>query len=191
MCRSNMRAGFTLMEMMISVVLIVLITLFLSEAITSMQRSNISLKKHDDVEQNRSQLFTLLYRDLLSAKEIKVIQTKDKRFNVVQMQTMNSMYNIAYPYVVYFVNANTFNLTRLESAQVIKLPVSYEDRYYYKANELVKNVTDFNLYTSAPIQENNSSAKTKTSAVKSTRYELLYLNAKGLRSPILFEMSRP
>ena len=192
MCHSKNRSGFTLMEMMISVVLIVLITLFLSEAITSMQRANISLKKHDDVENNRSKIFNTFYMDLLSAKDFKVLPTKERQFHVIQMQTLNSLYNISYPYVTYYVNANTNNLIRLESAYPISLPITYERRYSVKANDILRKVSDFNLYLSARATESNVSKKeTNTSVASPTSYELLYLNAESLKSPILLEMSKP
>jgi len=191
MCHSKNRSAFTLMEMMVSVVLIVIITLFLSQAITSMQLSNISLKKHDDIEHNRSALFNTLYTDLLSAKDLKVIPTKERRFHVLQMQTMNSLYSIAYPFVMYYVNANTMTLIRLESAYPITLPVQYEQKYSYKANEILSNVTDFNLYLSAGSSDTNSTKQDTNSSAISTTYELLYLNAEALKSPILLEMSKP
>ena len=191
MCHSSSRSAFTLMEMMISVVLIVIISLFFTEGITTLQRSNLSLKKHDDVEQNRSKIVNTLYIDLLSAKELKVLPTKERRFHVIMMQTRNSFYNIAYPYVMYFVNADTFTLTRLESAYPITLPISYETRFGYKANEVLHNVSDFNLYLSAPSRDVNRSNPDKNATASVTGFELLYLNAKSLKSPILLELSKP
>ncbi len=191
MCHSSNRSAFTLMEMMISVVLIVIISLFLTEGITTLQRSNLSLKKHDDVEQNRFKVFNTLYTDLLSAKDLKVLPTKERRFHVIMMQTRNSFYNIAYPYVMYFVNADSLMLTRLESAYPITLPISYETRFGYKANAVLAEVSDFNLYLSAPSRDVNSSKADKNTTASVTGFELLYLNAKSLKSPILLELSKP
>ena len=176
---------------MISVVLIVIISLFLTEGITTLQRSNLSLKKHDDVEQNRFKVFNTLYTDLLSAKDLKVLPTKERRFHVIMMQTRNSFYNIAYPYVMYFVNADSLMLTRLESAYPITLPISYETRFGYKANAVLAEVSDFNLYLSAPSRDVNRSKADKNTTASVTGFELLYLNAKSLKSPILLELSKP
>ncbi len=205
-----MRKAFTLMELMVSIVLIVLITLFLFGAIASSKVSNDSLLTHTKSEQMRSELFELLYRDLLEALSIETHETKDRHFTILQMQTANSLYNIATPYVTYFVHSRTHQLTRLESARAINLPIAYEDENFVMADTLLPDVKAFNVYTARkqgsmtniiesdemllPDDNNNSdenlSIEQNTTAPEKVTTLLLYVEAKALEKPLLFELFR-
>lgn len=201
MCRNNYRSGFTLMEMMISVVLIVIISLFLTQGITTLQHSNRSLKAHDDVEATRDRLFSLLYYDLLEAYSVTILPTKERRYQVIQMQTGHSIHQIIHPYVTYYVKSDTLALIRLESAYPIKLPIAYELQQQLKADLIVEEVSDFNLYPSvstlakAAAKEAKAKGANKTKDANTTKaitsYYLLYLNTKTLNSPLMFEVAKP
>ena len=189
------------MEMMISVVLILLISLFLTQGITTLQRSNLSLKAHDNVEHNRSKLFNLLYYDIVMATSLDILPTKDRRFHIVQMQSNHSLYNIPYAYITYYVHTRTKELIRLEAAHPITFPIAYEQKYSYKANVVAKEVSDFNLYpsigtlTKQQHKKGKKETKKASSEVNATSmprgYYLLYLSAKGLNTPLMFEMVKP
>lgn len=201
MCRNRVRRGFTLMEMMISVVLIVIISLFLTEGITALQHSNRSLKAHDDKEVVRHKLFSLLYYDLLEAQNVTILPTKERRYQVIQMQSSHSIHRISHPYITYYVRSDTLDLIRLASAYPIKLPIAYELQQQLKADIVAKEVSDFNLYPSAGTLAKEAAKKAKASAKKNkndtnatkafTRSYLLYLNAKGLDSALMFEVVKP
>ncbi len=178
------------MELLVSSVLIVLITLFLYNAIASMTLSNRTLAKHDEIEHNRSKIFDLLYRDLLESLHVRVETTDDKHFSILSIQTNNSLHEIARPHVLYFVHTQNNALTRLEATREIVLPISYEERYSVHADVLLQNVTDFNVYTAT--QEQNESVETNaTSDTNSTPPSalLLYLKAKNWVAPMLFELA--
>ncbi len=214
-----MRRAFTLMELMVSIVLIVLISLFLFGAIASSKLSNDTLMKHTAKEQLRSDLFELFYRDILEAISIQTLETKERSFTVLQMQTSNSLYEIAMPYVTYFVHAQTNVLTRLESARKINLPVAYEDENFVMADTLLSDVKAFNVYASVKpsTSEANGTAATAlgsandgndtngsnpsansmlppdnnatTNNTTANSY-LLYLESSELKTPFLFELYR-
>lgn len=150
------------MELLVSVVLIALITLFMYGAIASSKMTAKTIGKHSEIEQNRTLVYELFYRDIAESLWIRPEQTPNRRFTVVSMQTRNSLYDIAAPNVVYYVNTNTNSLIRLESASTISLPVSYEEKYFIHADELVKNVHDFNVYISG--MSTNTSQKSDTGA---------------------------
>ncbi len=154
-----MRHAFTLMELMVSIVLIALIVLFLFGAIASSKLSNDTLLKHTEKEQVRSELFELFYRDIMEAVSIQTVETKEKAFTLLQMQTSNSLYEIAMPYVTYFVHAQTHRLTRLESARKITLPIAYEAESFVMADVLLSDVSAFNVYAGtddAAAEDNNN-----------------------------------
>jgi type II secretory pathway component PulJ len=193
-----MRQAFTLMELMISIVLIVLITLFLFGAIASSKLSNDSLLKHSKVELERMELFELLYRDVFEAVTINPKESKDKHFTIVSMQTKNSLYDIATPYVTYYVNSKSKRLTRLESAREIKLPITYENENFVMVDQFLKEVTAFNLYEDGSIKSKNNSKKldnndtkndnNNTVLDKKSKY-LIFLNSDALKEPMLFEIA--
>ncbi len=214
-----MRHAFTLMELMISIVLIVLISLFLFGAIASSKLSNDTLMKHTAKEQLRSDLFELFYRDIMEALSIKIIETKEQKYRVLQMQTGNSLYEIASPYVTYFVHSQTKMLTRLESAREITLPVAYEMENFVMADTLLSDVNAFSVYAgvkTGAIEHNSSSTAASIGGTMNDTNEtngsnaatalppdtnvtqnnliaesyLFYLESSALKTPFLFELYR-
>jgi beta-glucosidase/6-phospho-beta-glucosidase/beta-galactosidase len=108
------------------------------------------------------------------------------------MQTKNSLYDIAAPYVTYYVNAKTNVLTRLESAREIKLPITYENENFIMVDTLIKEVTGFNYYTNTIVQKDKKKQaidKNSTKEVKASK-SLIYLESKLLKEPMLFELSK-
>lgn len=152
------------MELLVSVMLIALITLFMYGAIASSKLTNRTLSKHARAENNRTMIYSLLYRDLIEAVDVEALPTQNRRFTVVKLQTRNSLYDIAAPYVVWYVHAQTRELIRLESAQKIALPVSYEQKVFIHADVFAKEVEDFNLYTAAFGNDTNASSSAGASS---------------------------
>ncbi len=214
-----MRRAFTLMELMVSIVLIALIVLFLFGAIASSKLSNDTLLKHTEKEQVRSELFELFYRDIMEAVSIQTVETKERAFTLLQMQTSNSLYEIAMPYVTYFVHSQTHRLTRLESARKITLPIAYEAENFVMADVLLSDVSAFNVYVSSSPDNNESNSTLQgatvttgsspdnndsngsvggavsphSNAMKNNNISnsyLLYLESSELQTPFLFELYR-
>ncbi len=182
-----MRPSFTLIEMLVSVFIIGLITLFMYSAIASSKKSSDSLRYHANIEHNRTTLYDLLYRDLIESVWIEQDRSTKEQYHIVSMQTKNTLYDIAYPYVTYFVNSKTLNLTRLESAREIVLPISYDDKPYIYANVLKSEVSDFNIYTKGTLGRDENSSNSNSTSDKISRF-LLFLDAKN-DTPILLELA--
>jgi len=190
------RQAFTLIELLVSVGILTLIVLLMYGTIGSSKIANKTLKKHTMQEQNRTMLYALLYQDLWESHSIKTLSSSDKHFTIIQMQTNNSLYNIALPYVTYYVHSETLSLIRLEAAREIRLPISYEEKSSIHADAFLENVTDFNLYehidntaqTSKSREINKTKDQNSTAAYIPSNY-LLYLNTKTILSPLLIELS--
>jgi len=192
-----MRHGaFTLMEVLVSVVILVLISVYMYGALAGSRTAFGALQRGSGAEHNRTMLYTLLFRDLMEADTIKSLQTEDRRYNLLQLRTRNSLYDMPYPYVLWYVNAQNKQLVRLESSRGIKLPVPYEDQVFLHADAFVRGVTDFNLYaqkSAAPVQtaENNGSLssaddnKTQLVSKGEIRRYLLYLNGENMKEMLL------
>jgi hypothetical protein len=179
------------MELMVSIVLIVLIVLFLYGAIGSMKFSNQTFAKHDQQENNRTKIFELLYKDMIQSVSSRATPTKDKKFTFIELQTKNSLHEIAMPYVTYFVHAQSDSLIRLEAAKKIVLPISYEDRFAIHADTILNDVSAFNIYFSssesnATTEDSNAS---DTNSTGNTRTALIYIEAKSLEKNLLVELA--
>ncbi|WP_345972380.1 type II secretion system protein [Sulfurimonas diazotrophicus] len=201
------RTAFTLMELLISVVLIAMLALFLYGALGGSRASNQTMQRHADAEAKRLKQFTLLYRDCVESYAFGVLSTNDKHYQVLQLQTKNSLYGIAAPYVTYFVHAETLQLVRLEAAFPITLPVPYDDKERIHINVIDSDVTDFNIYTGKvkETQDQNSTTAAGDSAAaaagtegstaaleggaRTIKSHLLYLKTKGTQQPLLMELA--
>ena len=151
------RRAFTLMELLISVVLIALISMYLYASLGRTRASNKTLQTHTAVQEHRLKIFELFYRDLVESYDVSVQDTKNDRYHLLKLETGNSLYDIAAPYVIYYVRTDTLQLIRLESAEPILLPVrDDESRNRIHADLIDENVTDFNLYVQNP--ESNTTA---------------------------------
>ena len=178
-----MRRAFTLMELMVSIVLIVLIALFLFSAIAGMKRSNDTLLEHDKAQERRDKIFYLLYRDIVQARSVDIRSLSDKHYTVLQLQTSNTLYDIAMPYVTYFVHNDNKRLVRLEAAKRIALPIPYEDIHSVHADAIVEDVTDFTVY----MREDANVSKEENATTHNSL--LLYINSSKFALPMLLELS--
>jgi len=191
------RHAFTLIELLVSVGLLTLIVLLMYGTIGSSKQANLTLIKHTSQEHNRTMLFDLLYKDLWESISIKVTPTSDKHFTLLQLQTRNTLYDIAVPHVSYYVNAENKSLIRLEAAKEILLPIPYEENHAVHVNLLLNDVTDFSIYEHInKVAQNlsNTSASQKTDEQNSSVIHvpsdyLLYLNTAKLHSPLIIELS--
>ncbi|MEJ2500804.1 MAG: prepilin-type N-terminal cleavage/methylation domain-containing protein [Campylobacterales bacterium] len=193
------RPAFTLMELLISIVLISMLALFLYGALGGTRASNATMHKHARAEALRLKIYELLYRDCVESYDAATLATSDKHYQVLQLQTKNSLYGIAAPYVTYFVHAETLQLIRLEAPIKITLPVPYEARERVHVDVIDENVTDFNFYTAQEGEEQTEVQKSpadgnKTSpepeaGERSISTHLLYLNTKNREHPMLIELA--
>jgi len=118
-----MKKSFTLIEIMISVVIFSLLVLFMSRVISNL---NISLHNLDNVyqrQQKNSYLIKILYADILNRKWIKILNY-NKNYSIIYLQTLNSLYNIPMPYVVWYVSKKQNSLMRLECSKKCELPTN-------------------------------------------------------------------
>jgi prepilin-type N-terminal cleavage/methylation domain-containing protein len=193
------RPAFTLMELLISVVLISLLALFLYGALGGTRASNTTLQKHARAETLRLKIYELLYRDCVESYDAATLATSNKHYQVLQLQTKNSLYNIAAPYVTYFVHSETLQLIRLEAPTEITLPIPYDARERIHVDVIDENVTDFNFYTAQvetkeTEEQKNPADGNKTSpepeaGERSISTHLLYLNTKQRETPMLIELA--
>ena len=191
------RRAFTLMELLISVVLIALIAMYLYASLGRTRASNSTLRTHTEAQEQRLKTYELLYRDFMESYRVETMDSKSKRYQILKMRTGNSLYDIAAPYVIYFVRTDTRQLIRLESAEPITLPVRDDDqRNRLHADLIEEKVTDMNYYVQKAQTKNQTagtdggsdSKETNTTAAGSFTNHLFYL-ATEQGEPLLMEIA--
>ncbi|MDF1881905.1 prepilin-type N-terminal cleavage/methylation domain-containing protein [Sulfurimonas sp. MAG313] len=156
-----MKKAFTLVELMISVILLSLIVTFLYQSVAQLQTSNLQFMKKTDGLEKRENLLKVLYNDLINVRSVTWLK-KERNFDIISMQTNNSFHKMSYPYVVYKVLKEDSRLIRIESPTE---KVDYINNKY-AFNDIIDEVTSFKVY-------NNKG------------HYLIYLKAKGIEEVYL------
>jgi len=141
------RRAFTLIELMVSIALTVIIVFFLYKALSSQQISNAVLQKRTSAMKNRDKIFYLLYLDIKESNSTKIAKTFNKDYSILYVDTKNSLHNLSFSHVVYYVNAKKKTLVRLESSRKISLPIKLEDLPFIYINILGQNVEKFRIFS--------------------------------------------
>ena len=124
-----MKKSFTLLELLISTMLLVFIFSAVSNVINSLKISNKVFN------QKRDYLVRVLYYDLLNAEYINIKHiTPD--IDEVELITSNTLYNYTNPKVIWYVKRG--NLIRLEKIK--------EKEIYYTLDSFQRNVKIFKIY---------------------------------------------
>ena len=149
-----MRKAFTLIEMLISVVILSIMMLFLYQSYSSLNRSNIFYKeKADDISTEQIKK-RVMYLDFALALHGSVqILNQSKTEDVIFMQSSNSIHKRHNPYITYFINDN--KLYRLESLNKIpEYPLSSTDEY---EADYIGEVQGMRVYQTAQKEEDTVS----------------------------------
>jgi hypothetical protein len=203
------------MEILISIVILVLIVTMFYRTIFGLDTTQKGLYKHFQAFKNDEKLFYLLYKDLFLSQEFNKSSSYDKKYDIINIITSNSLHDIANPNVVYFVNKDEA-LIRLESAKPITLPVTQEYMFYIYADRLALNVDSFNILPTKESQTTNSveqsisvdlpgampaqaeNNQTKKGSANQTSEDtkatsgsfLVFLSKKSKKEKLLFEVSK-
>jgi len=136
-----MKKAFTLVEILISVVILSIMVFVLSDVVKNMDVSKNILKKNIRNEHYKQIALKVLYYDILNSKYVNLSQKKN--YSLISMQTTNSLYNIPAPYVVWYVSKKDNALMRMEMPQKVTFLSNIRNYYLDKFNE---NVKIFKIY---------------------------------------------
>ena len=140
------RNGFTLLETIVSISILFLVTVFLSQAMSDLRLSKKSVDAKISAQKRENSLVNALYYDLMGAKDIKI--SGSKNYSVLLLKTKNSLYDIDMPYVVWYVSKKGNTLCRMESAKKYKLPIAPEDSLDVFVSKVVEGIKIFKIYRS-------------------------------------------
>jgi len=137
------RAGFTLIEMMISIVILSIIVLFLYQSYSSLNISNAFYKKRSLSIKSESELRKIIYMDFsLALKGSVNIINKEKKVDILFMQSSHSLHRRFNPYIAYIVKEK--KLYRLESLVAFKeYPLGVDSDFVV---EYIGEVKSFRVY---------------------------------------------
>lgn len=121
-----MKKAFTLIEMLISVSLLSVITLFLYQTYASLQQSNRFYGEELSEASREQKLRKTIYLDfaLSTPASVKLINI-DKTSDVVILQSSHSVHHRIMPYIAYMIKDN--HLLRIESSEELFYPLSGEE----------------------------------------------------------------
>lgn len=136
-----MKNAFTLIELMISIILLSLIVGFLYQSVAQLQSSNQQFLESSNKTQQREEILKLLYNDFINAFSIHV-NAQEHDHDVITMQSSNSLNTMTQPYLTYQVYKDDNTLRRLES------PLENIDfsNLLFRFNEVAKDVRLFKVY---------------------------------------------
>lgn len=136
-----MKKAFTLIELMISIILLSIIVTFLYQAVAQLQASNQQLLKRADGVDLRENVLELLYNDFINASSVAWPDRLGATDKLV-LKSSNSFYDMSMPYVHYRVAAEEKTLWRIESPN----ETLAFDQKLFRFDAVLKEVETFKVY---------------------------------------------
>ena len=165
-----MKKAFTIIEVLVSVVLLGLISLFIASTISQTKGNNKLFENRVKNDKKLESLVDILYDDIYFSKSITVEGLK--KYSLLHVKSKNSIYGIDEPYMIWLVLKDKNRIIRMESAKKITLPLQDNMKKFVFIDEGMKNCEHFTVNIS-----------------KNKKRILLYLQIKN-KKPIIFEIEK-
>jgi len=146
-----MRKAFTLIELLISIVILTILMLFLYKSYAALNRSNNILSKEIKKLQTTQLMKRTLYMDFtLALQNSVVILNQDRKIDVVYLQSSHSLHKRINPYVAYIVKDK--KLYRLESLKPYKeYPMASDVEF---VSDYLAEIKSFRVYAAQGERKN-------------------------------------
>lgn len=165
------RNAFTLIELVVSIALFGLITVFLFGSIDELRKQQLFFQKKEVVIEKKNQIVSLLRTDFDRSQSVTVVASMSKDYDSVSIAGSNrSLYGMDRPYVTWLVLKADNMLVRLESSSPIILPIQPEALYSIHSDLIAKQCELFRVYDSP-------------------KHRLVYLKLEN-QSPLVVETSK-
>lgn len=163
------RKAFSLVELIISVVLLGIIVTFLYSTVSNLERTNAIFANNEKTLSQREKVIDLLYDDIFAANKLEIKGLED---SMISMQTSNSLFDIAQPYVTWLVSKEKDTLLRFESVEEFK-NINSQNSNYFHISKVGENCEVFKIYQS-----------------KKKENILIHIKFKE-QDPIVYEFAKP
>lgn len=107
------KTAFTLVEVLISILLLGIIFTYLYSTIDSLKLQNNHYIQKSESIQKEAKLFGMLNLDIAQARSVSI--SRSGRYDILNIKTKNSLYGMIDPNVIYFVSKKDSALIRVES----------------------------------------------------------------------------
>ncbi len=143
MRNNNNLKSFTLVEVIISIVILGILFTYLFSTINSTKKQNKNYIIKSDKIKDEKQIFRLFNLDFAQIiGDVKI--TNSKRYDILEFKTKNSIYQIIEPTVTYFVSKKDKALIRVESLEPFSFDVKEEvDKIFLYADILSRDTISF------------------------------------------------
>ncbi|MDA3909704.1 MAG: prepilin-type N-terminal cleavage/methylation domain-containing protein [Sulfurimonas sp.] len=116
----SLKKAFTLIEVLISIVLLGIMFTYVHTIINSIKVQNNRYLEKADTIHSEQRIFNLLSLDIAEATSTISI-SHASRYDLISLKTQNSIYEIINPNILYFVSKKDNALIRVESLEALKL----------------------------------------------------------------------
>lgn len=171
-----MRKGFTLIEMMISVVILSIMMLFLYQSYSSLNQSNKFYEIKTDAIKDEQLKKRVIYMDftLATLDSVKILN-QDKYIDIVFLQSSHSLHRKHNPYIAYI--AKDEKLYRLESLRKFdEYPLDLDVQFVV---DYMGEIEEFRVYQTTEKSEDQAQNSYLVNASFKNENDIL-LKIKGL-----------
>ena len=164
-----LKKGFSLVELIISVVLLGIIVTFLYSTVSNLEKTNRIFAANEHTLSQSEKVIELLYDDIFAADTLTL---KGLDNSLLSMQTGNSIFDIAKPYVTWLVVRDKNTLLRFESIRAFK-DMNSQNSDYFHISKVGEDCEIFKIYQS-----------------NSKEHILIHIQFKD-KEPIVYEFAKP
>lgn len=139
-----MKRGFTLLEVLISIMIFGILIVFLYKTLDNTKYSNklINEKKQNLINSNK--IYNIFLEDILESSNIVILKDKNKN-SILKMSSHNIFHNSNFNNVTYLID-NKNNLIRIESEGEFNLEKNTDDFYKNSYIDiLIENIVFFEV----------------------------------------------
>lgn len=173
-----MKKGFTLIEVLISVVILSIMMLFLYKSYASLNYSNKFYKAEVQLIKEEQLLKKVIFLDFsLALISSTTIMNQDKNSDIVMLQSTNSLHRMYNPYITYIINKS--KLYRLESLKKLTFPFDAESDFIV---DFLGEVQKMRVYT------NDQNSSNTTAGASMVELFLVNINFKKKDKEILLKI---
>ncbi|MDR2638409.1 MAG: hypothetical protein LBC09_01065 [Helicobacteraceae bacterium] len=152
-----MRSGaFTLIELIVSVVILFLLIFFLANANLTLRASLEQSQKYEAIEKRDYDFASLLIADIMQADGVNI--ARGREYDQLYLSaSRNSLRGLSRTNIAYAALKPSATLIRIESPRNFKLPIESGEVYKYHFLPFAQPLDSFKVYKSQKRDQNGSS----------------------------------